>query len=380
VDTDVVVIGGGIVGIACARALALAGAGVTVLEAAPAIASGSTARANGGVRAQFRTAPNIAFSLRSIEAYEDLAARRPEVAFHQTGYLLMTGTASGERRLVDAVDAQRAAGVATMLLDPAEIAALAPMVRVDGVLVGAFHDRDGFLDPAGAAGALAADARAAGVRIVTGAGVHAARRDGGSWRIDHDRGTTVTSHVVNAAGPNARAVQALTGGTDVPVEPVRRNLAMFPDDPASPTPMLVDLDTGVLARREAAGGWIVAYSDPADPPGRETGVDPAFFEALAERTPNRFPFIADLPLDPARCWAGLYPETPDHHAVVGADPAAPGLILAVGFGGHGVMHAPAAGQAVAEVITTGAAQTFDLHPLRPARFAGDDLVVEANVF
>jgi sarcosine oxidase subunit beta len=136
-----------------------------------------------------------------------------------------------------------------------------------------------------------------------------------------------------------------------------------------PTPMVVDLDTGVLVRREAAGGWVVAYSDPADPPGSSTTVDPRFLSDLAARVGHRFPFLDDLPIDPARCWAGLYPETPDHHAIVGFDPQQPALLHAVGFGGHGVMHAAAAGRAIAELATTGAGTTFDLHPLRAARFA-----------
>jgi sarcosine oxidase subunit beta len=154
-------------------------------------------------------------------------------------------------------------------------------------------------------------------------------------------------------------------------------------DPASGSelsPMCVDLDTGVLARREAAGGWVVAYSDPDDGPSRDTTVDPRFLEELAGRVPNRFPFLADLPVDPARCWAGSYPETPDHHAIVGPDPDVPGFLECVGFGGHGVMHAPAAGRAVAELVVHGRSDTFDLRPLRPSRFDEGDLVVEAAVF
>jgi sarcosine oxidase subunit beta len=168
-------------------------------------------------------------------------------------------------------------------------------------------------------------------------------------------------------------------GAAVSVDPVRRNLAMFLDEPGRPTPMVVDVATGVLVRRERSGGWVVAYSNPADPSGRDTSVDPAFFEDLAERIPVRFPFLADMPLDPARCWAGLYPETPDHHAIVGRDPDVPGLVHCVGFGGHGLMHAPAAGRAVAELIVDGACSSFDLRPLRPSRFAEGDLIVETAV-
>ena len=126
-------------------------------------------------------------------------------------------------------------------------------------------------------------------------------------------------------------------------------------------PMCVDLDTGVLVRREASGGFVVAWSDPDDPSSWDTTVDPRFLEQLAQRVGNRFPLLEDLPLDPRQCWAGLYPETPDHHAVIGPDPQVPALVHCAGFGGHGVMHAPAAGRAVAELVTLG-----ELPQLRPA--------------
>jgi sarcosine oxidase subunit beta len=169
-------------------------------------------------------------------------------------------------------------------------------------------------------------------------------------------------------------------GVDVPVEPVRRNLAFFPAPPGEAIPMCVDLDTGVLLRRDGREGYVVAYSDPADPPSRETSVDPAFLPAVAARIGNRFPFLEDADADANRCWAGLYPETPDHHAIVGVSSEVPNFVQCVGFGGHGIMHAPAAGRAVAELIADGSCSTFDLRPLRPSRFAEGDLVVEGAVF
>ncbi len=378
---DVAIVGAGVIGLACARELAQAGASVTLLEAASAPGLGSSARANGGVRAQFTTSPNIAFSLFSIAAFEDLAAGGAEIGLHQTGYLLIAGTEAAEHGLRAGFALQRSLGVDVQWLDPEAAAGAAPMARRDGVRAATFHARDGFLDPAGVCVALARDAAAAGSTLRTDAPVHAIERDGGGLLVRYAGGSVRADAVVNAAGADAGAV-ARVAGADVPVEPVRRNLAhvLDPAGEETLTPMLADLDTGVLARREPAGGWVVAYSNPGDAPGRDTRVDPRFLEDLAERLPNRFPFLLDLPIDPGRCWAGLYPETPDHHAIVGADPDVPGLFHAVGFGGHGVMHAPAAGRAIAELVLHGACATFDLHPLRPERFAEGDLVVESAVF
>lgn len=375
--TDVAVIGAGVIGLSCARELAGAGVNVTVLEAADAAGRGSSALANGGIRAQFTTEVNIAFSRFSIGELEALERTVGALGFHQTGYLLLAGADASERRLRDAIELQRRLGVETRWLEPAEIASLVPFVRAEGIRGGTFHARDGFLDPAGLVAALLAEARTRGATIVSRAAVSSIEP---GFVVRHANGDLQADAIVNAAGTGARAVARLLG-SDVPVEPVRRNLAhvMDPSPAGGLTPMTVDVDTGVLVRREPAGGWVVAYSDPGDPPGWDTSVDPAFLPALAARLPNRFPSILDLPMDPSQCWAGLYPETPDHHAIIGEDPAVPGLFHCVGFGGHGLMHAPAAGRAIRELVTRGRSETFDIRPLRPSRFVEGDLVAESAV-
>jgi glycine/D-amino acid oxidase-like deaminating enzyme len=142
--------------------------------------------------------------------------------------------------------------------------------------------------------------------------------------------------------------------------------------------MCVDVDTGVLVRREGAG-FLVAYSDPSDQPSFDTSFDPSFLEALAERIGHRFPFLESIPINPRKCWAGLYPETADHHAIVDGSPGEPGFIHCAGFGGHGIMHSLAAGQAVTELISLGRCETFDLRPFRLERFRTGEVVVENAV-
>jgi sarcosine oxidase subunit beta len=379
---DVAVVGGGVIGLSVARELRLAGADrVLVLEREASVGQGSSARANGGVRAQFTTRANIEFSAFSIAELERLEAATGLLGFHQTGYLLLCGTEAGEQGLAEAFRLQRSLGVDVRWLSPAEALELVPFLRPDGLRAATFHGRDGFLDPHGVVSAMRAEAERLAAGIRTGAEVVAIEpAPGGALDLRTADTTVRAGTVVNAAGPAAGRVAALCGA-ELPVAPVRRNLAYVrePDAHGGLIPMCVDLDTGVLVRREASGGFVVAWSDPDDPPSWDTAVDPRFLEQLAQRVGNRFPMLEELPLDPRQCWAGLYPETPDHHAVIGHAPEAPALVHCAGFGGHGVMHAPAAGRAVAELVTQGRCTSFDLHPLRPERFAEGDLVVETAV-
>jgi sarcosine oxidase subunit beta len=379
---DVAVIGGGVIGLSVARELARAGVEhVVVLERHGGVGEESSSRANGGFRAQFTTRANVEFSLFSIGELERLEADTGMLSMHQVGYLLFTGTEEGERGLRAACELQRSLGVPTEWLTSAEVLERAPFVRPDGLRAGTFHARDGFLDPYEVVQAMDHEVRRLGAEVRTDTTVRAiGSRTDGAFVVEHDGGALRARWLVNAAGSDAAAIGSMLG-VEVPVEPYRRNLA-FARDPGGTRdliPMCVDLDTGVLVRREPSGGYVIAYSNPNDPPSRELSVDPAFFEDLAERIGNRFPFLEETPIDPGQCWAGLYPETPDHHAIVGETPGMPRFLQCVGFGGHGVMHSPAAGRAVAELVTLGRCEAFDLHPLRLSRFAEGDLVVETAV-
>ena len=379
---DVAIVGGGVIGLSCARELMRVGMDrVVVLEKEGSVGTGSSARANGGVRAQFTTPINIDFSLYSIGEFERMQEESGGLlSFHQTGYLLMAGTEKGEHGLRVACELQRERGVRTQWLSVEDVARLVPFVRIEGLRSGTFHERDGFLDPHGVVQTIRQSALASGAQVVTNSAVNAIDDVGDHFVLRTGSLAVEAPWVVDAAGAHAREIGALAG-VDVPVEPVRRNLAYIRDGkgPSELIPMCVDLDTGVLVRREVAGGFVVAYSDPDDEPGWDVSVDPKFFEDLAARIGNRFPFLEEAPVDPARSWAGLYPETLDHHAIVGVAPENERFVICAGFGGHGIMHSPAAGRAVAEIISDGHCSSFDLRSLRPARFAEGDWVIETAV-
>jgi sarcosine oxidase, subunit beta len=377
----VVVVGAGAAGLAVALQLRRAGVGsVVVIDRNASAGLGSTSKANGGVRAQFTTAVNIAFSQFTIAKLRELHEQTAGlVGFRAIGYLFLTGTDAGGIALRRAWELQRSLGLDVHWLSAPEVIEKLPFVKVDGLAAATFCADDGLIDPHGVVSALWAEARRLDAAFVFDTEVLDLAATTGGAMVRTSGGDIHADFVVNAAGPFARDL-AMKVGIDLPVIPRRRNLACtepvagFPDA----IPMCVDADTGVLIRREGAG-FLIGFSDPHDPPSLDTGFDPGFLDAIAARVGNRFPFLEDVPISPRKCWAGLYPETPDHHAIIDATEQAPWFIQCAGFGGHGIMHSLAAGQAVTELIAEGRCTTFDLRPLRLGRFAEPGAVVETAV-
>jgi sarcosine oxidase, subunit beta len=376
----VVVVGAGAIGLAVALQLGREGVdGVVVVDRNASPGMGSTSRANGGVRAQFTTRVNIAFSQFTIEKLRELQELAgAQLGFRAVGYLFLTGTDAGAIALRRSWELQRSLGVDVQWLSAADVLERAPFVNVDGLSAATFCADDGVIDPHGVVSALWAECRRLDISFQLDTevlGLAGVRR----VRVRTSAGDIETDFVVNATGPFAREVAAMAD-IDLPVVSRRRNLACTEAVAGIPDaiPMCVDNDTGVLIRREGAG-FLIGFSDPADPPSMDTTFDPAFLDAVAARIGNRFPFLEDVPISSRKCWAGLYPETPDHHAIIDAVTDAPWFIQCVGFGGHGIMHSLAAGQAVVELITAGRCETFDLHPLRLSRFAEPGAVVETAV-
>ena len=376
----VVVIGAGVIGLAVALQLRRAGVeSVVVVDRNASPGMGSTSRANGGVRAQFTTPINIVFSQFTIEKLRELHdLSGGVVGFRPVGYLFLTGTDVGEIALRRSWELQRSLGVDVQWLSAHDVIDKVPFVNVDGLSGATFCADDGIIDPHGVVSALWTECRRLDTAFLLGTEVLGVG-SGAPSRVHTTSGDIEAEFVVNAAGPFAPGVAAMAG-VDLPVVSRRRNLACT--EPvagiADAIPMCVDNDTGVLIRREGTG-FLIGFSDPTDPPSTDTGFDPAFLDAIAARVGNRFPFLEDVPISSRKCWAGLYPETPDHHAVIDMPAAAPWFIQCAGFGGHGIMHSFAAGQAVTELISNGASTTFDLRPLRLARFADARTVVETAV-
>jgi sarcosine oxidase subunit beta len=180
--------------------------------------------------------------------------------------------------------------------------------------------------------------------------------------------------VVNAAGAWAQEVAELAG-IQLPVMPLRRMLVPTEsfDRISHSVPMTVDMATGFHFRPEGRG-FLMAWNDPAETPSFKMNVDRGFVEKVLALAADRVPVFAMAEVNPSRAWAGLYEVTPDHHPILGPVPDVPGLFLANGFSGHGVMHSPATGKILADLILKGATELINVREFDLARFEEGRLV------
>ncbi|HKD84849.1 MAG TPA: FAD-binding oxidoreductase [Terriglobales bacterium] len=380
---DVVIVGGGIVGASVAWHLTEAGCrNVLIVEREAHQGKGSTGKSMGGVRAQFATKPNIQMSLYSIPFYAAFEERLGHPSgYRDQGYLFVATKPSHMEYLQVNQILQKSLGLKqACMVTREEIVAIVPQLRADDVLGGSFCPTDGFVDPYSVMVGFTTRACEQGTTLWRSTEVTAINRDGaGITGVQTTRGEVSTRVVVNAAGAWAAEVAALAG-INLPVEPMRRML--IPTEPfdgvSHEVPMVIDMTNGFHFRPESLG-FLLAWNDPEET-GFNTNFDPAFIEKVLTLAADRVPCFENLAVNPKRAWAGLYEMSPDHHAIIGQVEELPGLFCANGFSGHGVMHSPATGRMVAELILTGKTKVVDnVELLSPARFAKGELLHETAV-
>jgi len=372
---DVVIIGGGVIGLSIAYYLALKKAGRIVLFEKGQLGEGSTSRCVGGIRTQFSTEINIRFSLESLKTFERFKEELgidPE--FKRTGYLFLATTDDERNIFRKNMKLQKNFNIPVEVLTPDEIRARWPYLRTDDILEGTFCSWDGYAGPSEVLTGFAIGARRAGVKIYEGTEVMQILSAKGKIEGVRTKDREIsTSLVINAGGPYAGSIGEMVG-VSIPVKPIRRQI--FITAPFHLTshaiPLTIDFHRGWYFRQEGDG---LLLSGPLD---RESSFNLSVdWEAMAETSENamhRVPVLEEAHI--VRGWAGLYEISPDHHAILGEVPGIKGFILANGFSGHGFQHSPAVGNVIAELIVDGKASTIDISPLSIERFRKGELVLE----
>jgi Glycine/D-amino acid oxidases (deaminating) len=378
---DVVVVGGGAIGVSAAYHLAAAGAGsVILLEREPSLGAGSTGRCAGGFRTQFSSPINVRLSLASVPlivGFSETHGCPVDVA--QDGYVFLVRDALAWASFRKAAEMQRSLGADVRLLGPAEVSELVPEISTAGVIGATYGPQDGIADPSGLTQGYATIARRAGATIRTGVEVERILRDGSSViGVQTTAGTIRARTVVNAAGPWAGRLAA-TADVKVPIAPVPRTIVVtgpFEGVPVRRT-LVIDAATSFYFHREGPG-VLMGMGDGADRSTFEPRVDQGFVaEQLLPTAVRILPALAEASL--AHSWSGLYEMTPDHHPIIGPVAGLAGLYLVNGFSGHGFQHAPIAGKLIAEMIVEGRAHSVDVSSLGLDRFTTGRLIRETHV-
>ncbi|MDI2029438.1 FAD-binding oxidoreductase [Saccharopolyspora sp. TS4A08] len=370
---EVVVVGGGAVGVSTAFHLAEAGADVLLLER-DELGSGSTSKAAGGVRAQFSDPVNIELGQRSLRAFEDFA-RRPggDIDLKQQGYLFLLSDPADVAAFEGSVALQNSLGVPSRMLTVAEACELSPLVSPEGLLAAAFSPTDGHCTPEGVVQGYARAAREHGAVLRRGVSVTGIETHGGEISgVLTDQGEVRTSTVVCAAGAWSAEVGELAG-VRLPVRPLRRQILVTEPMPDLPPklPFTIDFATSFYFHEEGPG-LLVGMSDPDEEFGFRLGTDDRWLGRLSEAVARRAPRVAEAGV--AHGWAGLYEITPDHNALIGNSGR---FFYATGFSGHGFLQSPAVGEVMRDLVL-GRTPPIDVSGLDVRRFDGAEVRPEHN--
>ena len=372
-------VGAGIIGAACASALARAGVEVEVVERAT-VASGATGAGEGNLLVSDKgPGPELAMAQRSLELWSRIDDELDGATFEleRKGGLVVaqqTGDLAALRRFAAE---QTAAGVRVEMVDEVGLRDLEPHLR-SGLPGGASYPEDAQVQPMLAAARLLEDAVAHGAHLHFGAEVigvcaSSSRVTG----VRTTRGPVGADVVVNAAGAWAGEVSTLLGA---PVAVGPRKGFVLVTEPLPPTIHRkvyaadyvagVASDDAALAMSsviEATRAGTVLIGSSREQVGFAQTASPAVVRQLAARAMALFPILRGARL--LRTYYGFRPFSPDHLPVVGPDPRLAGLVHATGHEGAGVVLAPATAELVTQIVT-GTSPALDPLPFRPGRLLG----------
>ncbi|WP_235446122.1 NAD(P)/FAD-dependent oxidoreductase [Streptomyces sioyaensis] len=371
---DVVIVGAGVVGAACAYYAGRSGLSVAVVDRGP-VAGGTTGAGEGNLLVSDKEpGPELALALLSTRLWRELAAELPpEIEYETKGGLVVAADEPGMTSLRAFRAAQGEAGVESTDLPGDRLRDVEPHLA-PGLAGGVLYPQDAQVQPALAAAHLL---RASGARLHLGAEVTAVLRGpGGAVRgVRTPRGDLLAPAVVNATGTWAGRLASLAGVT-VPVLPrrgyvlvtevlprvVRRKVyaADYVADVASGS---AALQTSAVVEGTPAGPVLIGAS--RERVGFDRTLSADVLRRLAAQAAALFPVLAGVRV--IRTYQGFRPYLPDHLPAIGPDPRAPGLLHACGHEGAGIGLAPATGRLIAAALTD-TVSPLDARPFRPERF------------
>jgi sarcosine oxidase, subunit beta len=380
-DAAVVIIGGGVMGTSTAYRLARAGVADVVLLEASELASGSSGKPLGGVRAQFSDPTNIELGARSLEAFRRFGDEfGVDIGHRQVGYLFLIRDAADVPRYEASIALQNSLGVDSRMIGSAEAVALAPHVDGDSVVAAAWAPSSGFARPVVVVHAYADAAAALGVEVHTNSPVVGIGQAGQGRVAVRTRDGRVfrTPAVICTCGAWSRRIGAMVD-VDLPIVALRRQIVftapLIPPPPR--VPFTIDHTTTAYFHGDDGSGLLLGIADQDEAIGFDTTVTTGWHGLLRDALRVFAPALADVEFTDG--WAGLYEVTPDYNAVIGEAPTEGFRFLyAAGFSGHGFLQGPAVGEAVRDLYL-GRTPAVDVSGFAVERFTRASGRTELNI-
>jgi sarcosine oxidase subunit beta len=373
---EAVIIGGGVMGCSILYNLARRGLIDSLLVERGVLGSGSTGRSQAICRMHYSNPVTASMAWESLKVYANFdGVVGGTSGFVQTGYLVVVEDID-RPGLEQNVAMQQELGINTQAVSEAELADLAPMIRVSPEEALAWEPESGYADPYRVTTSYAARARELGAEISLRTPVSGIEISGGRVRaVVTEQGRVETPIAVVAAGPWSRPLLA-PSGIDLPLSTVRHQVAALvrPVDQLPHHPIVGDIAQSFSFRPDGSTMTMMGFGDDeeVDADTYDQGVGMSDLADAIVRIGRRMPAMSDTYYRGG--WSGLFTTTPDWHPILDRVPGIEGLYCAVGFSGHGFKLSPAIGMSMAELITQGQSTTIDLNPLRFSRFEEGDLM------
>lgn len=376
---EVVIIGGGISGVAIAYNLAKKGMKNIVVIEKEYLASGATGRCGAGVRQQWGTEMNCRIAMESIKFFETANEELEydgDIEFKQGGYLIVASTPKEDEQFKKNVALQRSLGLNVEFMKAEEAKRIVPYLNTEKLTTATFCPTDGFLNPFLTTDAYAKAARRLGVEIYTYTQVLGIKVENGKVRgVITDKGEISTNIVVNAAGGWSKRIAEMVN-VDIPVYSERHQILVTEQVEPMLGPMVMSFSLNLYCQQSPNGSFIMGRGDANEPRDLRMTSSWHFLEEMAKTITEILPPIGKIRV--IRQWAGLYNMTPDRQPIYGKVKEVEGFYLAVGYSGHGFMFGPMTGLLMAEQIL-GEENTIDISALSLERFEKNQLVYEPSV-
>jgi glycine/D-amino acid oxidase-like deaminating enzyme len=372
---DVIVIGAGIIGAACALALSEAGLEVLVIDRST-ITSGTTSAGEGNILISDKEpGPELALAQRSRAAWFEISARiGGGFELEDKGGLVVSRNPDGIMKLKQFAHQQRSSGVEALEVDEQYLRELEPYLSPD-ISFGIHYPEDAQCQPMLATAQMLREVRRLGGRVRECEEVLVIERVGADLSVSTNHGHYTSPIVVNAAGTWAGEIAKLAG-SHLPIAP-RRGLILV----TAPAPSIVgrkvydadyvanvasgdaDLQSSAVVESTKSGTILIGAS--RERIGYDSSLDVDILRRLAKQAIALFPILAKIDL--LRAYSGFRPYAPDHLPVIGEDPLIPGLFHAAGHEGAGIGLAPATAELILAAVTR-QAPFMDPSPFSAARF------------